>query len=170
MQFSDLLQKKKRKKKRRNIYSDVSRREGNVFFNDAVNTFYLRLYDVGHMVKDHSDMERGNPMSPHGNSFRLAARVLLYASSHSQDNRYHGVCYTSRGALAETRNISMDTHTHTHTHTHTPMKDRSDDLSRTLLPRSYISLRSRLSAYVYITVSHLSINCSTPVTMTCGVY
>ena len=28
---------------------------GNVLFNDALNTFYLRLYGVGHMVKDHSD-------------------------------------------------------------------------------------------------------------------
>ena len=33
-----------------------------------------------------------------GYSFRLAARVLLYASSHSQYNAYHGLCYTSRGA------------------------------------------------------------------------
>ena len=31
------------------------RKEGNVLFNDALNTFYLRLYGVGHMVKDHSD-------------------------------------------------------------------------------------------------------------------
>ena len=35
------------------------RKEGNVLFNDALNTFYLRLYDVGHMVEDHSDSERG---------------------------------------------------------------------------------------------------------------
>ena len=34
-------------------------------FNDALNTFYLRLYGVGHMVKDHSDSERGNPLPPH---------------------------------------------------------------------------------------------------------
>ena len=27
-------------------------------FNDALNTFYLRLYGVRHMVKDHSDRER----------------------------------------------------------------------------------------------------------------
>ena len=26
-------------------------------FNDVLNTFYLRLYGVGHMVKDHSDSE-----------------------------------------------------------------------------------------------------------------
>ena len=25
---------------------------GNILFNDALNTFYLRLYGVGHMVKD----------------------------------------------------------------------------------------------------------------------
>ena len=24
-----------------------------ILFNDALNTFYLRLYGVGHMVKDH---------------------------------------------------------------------------------------------------------------------
>ena len=52
-----------------------------------------------------------------GYSFRLTARVHLYAPSHRQDSTYHGLCYT--------------------------MKDRSDDPShheRTLLPRSYISL------------------------------
>ena len=42
-----------------------------------------------------------------GYSFRLAARVLLYAPFHRQDNTYHGLCYTSRGALAGTRNSSM---------------------------------------------------------------
>ena len=41
------------------------RKEGNVSFNDALNTFYLRLYGVRHMVKDHSDSEKGNPLPPH---------------------------------------------------------------------------------------------------------
>ena len=41
------------------------RKEGNVLFNDALNTFYLRLYGVRHMVKDHSDSEKGNPLLPH---------------------------------------------------------------------------------------------------------
>ena len=40
-------------------------RERNVLFNDALNTFYLRLYGVRHMVKDHSDSEQGNPLLPH---------------------------------------------------------------------------------------------------------
>ena len=43
-----------------------------------------------------------------GYSYRLTARVLLYAPSHRQDNTYHGLCCnTSRGALAGTRNSSM---------------------------------------------------------------
>ena len=33
------------------------RKEGNVLFNDALNTFYLRLYGVRHMVKDHTNGE-----------------------------------------------------------------------------------------------------------------
>ena len=33
-------------------------RKGNVLFNNAFNTFYLRLYGVTHMVKDHSASER----------------------------------------------------------------------------------------------------------------
>ena len=32
--------------------------EGNVLFNDALNTFYLRLYGFGHMIKYHSDSEQ----------------------------------------------------------------------------------------------------------------
>ena len=35
--------------------------EGNVSFNDALNTFY----GVRHMVNDHSDSEKGNPLLPH---------------------------------------------------------------------------------------------------------
>ena len=42
-----------------------------------------------------------------GYSYRLTARVLLYAPSHRQDNIYHSLCYTSRGALVGTRNSSM---------------------------------------------------------------
>ena len=48
-------------------------KEGNVLFNDALNTFYLRLYGVRHMVKDHSDSERGNPLPPHGLLFPISS-------------------------------------------------------------------------------------------------
>ena len=63
-----------------------------MLFNDALNTFYLRLYGVGHIVKDHSDSKRGNLLQPHG--------LLFYM--HRQDSTYHSLCYTSRGALAGT--------------------------------------------------------------------
>ena len=43
---------------------------------DALNTFYIQLYGVEHMIKDHSDSERGNLLLPHGQSFLLAARNL----------------------------------------------------------------------------------------------
>ena len=34
---------------------EYRRKDGSVLFNDALNTFYLRLYGVRHMVKDHSN-------------------------------------------------------------------------------------------------------------------
>ena len=52
----------------------VCRKEGNVLFNDALNTFYLQLYGVRHMVKDHSDSERGNPLPPHGLLFPISSK------------------------------------------------------------------------------------------------
>ena len=42
--------------KRRMLY--YKGRKENILFNDTLNTFYLRLYGVRHMVKDHSDSER----------------------------------------------------------------------------------------------------------------
>ena len=41
------------------VYGEhLNGKQGNVLFNDALKTFYLRLCGVGHMVKDHSDSER----------------------------------------------------------------------------------------------------------------
>ena len=90
--------------------------------------FYLRLYGITHMVMDHSDSEREKTHCHHmGCSFRLAARVLLYASSHRQDN-IQPVEHWLQWEIAQWVH---------------PMKDRSDDPScheQTLLPWSYISL------------------------------
>ena len=55
------------------IHVKEKERERNVLFNDALNTFYLGLYGVRHMVKDHSDSEKGNPLPPH--------RLLLLINS-----------------------------------------------------------------------------------------
>ena len=40
-------------------------------------------------------------------SFQSAAWDLLYAPSHKQDSTYHGLFYTSCGALAGTINTSV---------------------------------------------------------------
>ena len=58
----------------RGALAEKRNRKGNVLFNDALNTFYLRLYGVGYMVKDHSDSERGNPLPPHGLLFPISIK------------------------------------------------------------------------------------------------
>ena len=87
----------------------IERKVGNVLFNDALNSFYLRLYGVRLMVKDHSDSERGNPLLPLDGLLSLISRKgsFICTIPHKQDSTYHGLCYTSRGALAEKENSSV---------------------------------------------------------------
>ena len=49
---------------------DVKREQHQQIFG----VFYLRLYGVTHMVKDHSDSERGNPLPPHGLLFPISSK------------------------------------------------------------------------------------------------
>ena len=51
------------------------RMEGNVLFHNALDTFYLRLYGVRHMVNNHSHSNRGNPLPPlHGTLFPISSK------------------------------------------------------------------------------------------------
>ena len=94
-----------------------NRKEGNVLFNERKrNVFYLTTHSThfiyGYMASDMCLrtilIVRKETRCRHiGYSYRLTARVLLYAPSHRQDNTYHSLCYTSRGTLAGTRNSSM---------------------------------------------------------------
>ena len=52
-------------------------RERNVLLNDALNTFYLRLYGVRHMVKNNSDSEKGNPLPPHRLLLSINSKVFF---------------------------------------------------------------------------------------------
>ena len=53
----------------------MSTNKGNALFNGALNTFYLRLHGVRHMLKDHSYSERGNPLMPlHGLLFLISSK------------------------------------------------------------------------------------------------
>ena len=82
------------------------------------------------MIKDHSHSEKGNPLPPHGLLFPVNSKgSFMCTISTDRITTYHGLCYTSRGALAGTRNSSMG-----------PPHDDPSHHERTLLPRSYISL------------------------------
>ena len=79
-------------------------------FNDAHNTFNLRLYGIRHRVKDHSDSERGNPLPAHGLFFPISSKGFFYMH-HSTDRIAHTTdCGTAVVEhLAGTRNSSMGT-------------------------------------------------------------
>ena len=51
----------------------IKKEERTFVFNDALNIFYLRLYGVGYMIKNHSDSERGNPLLTHGLLFPISS-------------------------------------------------------------------------------------------------
>ena len=110
-----------------------------MFYLTTHSTHFIYSYMASHIRYRTIQIAREQTRCRHiGCSFRLTARVLLYAPSHRQDSTYHVLCYTSRGALVGMRNSSMGGMRNSH-----PMKDRSDEPShheRTLLPRSYISL------------------------------
>ena len=50
---------------------DILILERKQMFNDVLNTFYLRLYDVRHIVKNDSDSKRGDPLPPHRQLFPI---------------------------------------------------------------------------------------------------
>ena len=115
----------------------MNRKEGNVLFNDALNTFYLRLCGVRHMVTDYCDSEKGNPLPPHGLLFPISSKGFFYMH-HPTDRIARTTAFVTPVVKHWLeREIAQWVHS---------MKDQSDDPShheRTLLPRSYISLLER---------------------------
>ena len=86
------------------------RMEENVLFNDGLNTFHLQLYGIGHMVKDHSDSERGKPQlstswftlptDRRANTMAWLLRCwegkpitfhFMVHTTHRQESKYHGL-------------------------------------------------------------------------------
>ena len=60
------------------------------------------------MITDNSGSERENPLLLlHGLFFSISSNRSFIVPSHRQDSRYHDLCYTSCGALAEMRNSPM---------------------------------------------------------------
>ena len=106
----------------------LRRKEGNVLFNDTLNTFYLWLYGIRHMIKDHSDSEKGNPLPPHRLLFPISSKGSFICII--PDRIAHTTAFVTPVVKHWLeREIAQWLH---------PMKDRSDDPShheRTLLPR-----------------------------------
>ena len=93
-----MKKKKKEKKEGRKEMFYLTTHSTHFIFGYMASDIWLRTILI---------VREGTRCRHMGYSFRLAARVLLYASSHRQDSPYHGLCYTSRGALAKTKNSSM---------------------------------------------------------------
>ena len=122
------------------------RKDGKCLYNDALNTFYLRLYGVGHMVKDHSDSEKETRCHHMGYSFQLTSKGSFICTI-PQTGITHTTAFVTPVVVHWLeREIAQWVH---------PMKDRSDDSShheRTPLPRSYISLQHPTDSIVHTLV------------------
>ena len=114
------------------------RRKEMFLFSEALNTFYLRLYGLRHMVNDHSDsdyqqgffyMHHPTDRITHSSLQSCVPKTtytnLGYASSHRQDGIYIGLCYTSHGALVGMRNSSMGPPRRIDPTTHCTLSERS---------------------------------------------
>ena len=85
-----------------------SKREREMFYLTMHSTHFIYGYMASDIWLRTILIVRKETRCRHiGYSYRLTARVLLYAPSHRQDNTYHSLCYTRHGALAGTRNSSM---------------------------------------------------------------
>ena len=64
-------------------------------FNDALNTFYSRLYGVGDMVRDNSDNQRRNSLLPlDGLLFPIISKGSFYMR-HSTDRIAHTTAFVT---------------------------------------------------------------------------
>ena len=96
--------------------ADLEKNKGGIGLERERKMFYLTTHSThfiyGYMASDiwlrTILIVRKETRCRHiGYSYRLTARVLLYAPSHRQDITYYSLCYTSRGVLVGTRNRSM---------------------------------------------------------------
>ena len=89
-----------------------------------------------------------------GYSFRLAARVLLYAPSHRQEITYHSLCYTSRGTLAGMRNSSMGSHLRIDLTTHRTMSKHSYHRSTSCSGPTWLNIHQYIFCNLMIQSTH----------------
>ena len=67
-----------------------------ILFNDELDTFYLRFYRVGGIVKEYSDNERRNPISPrHALLFVMISKGYFFTHQTKRRIVNMAVCVTS---------------------------------------------------------------------------
>ena len=80
--------------------------DGRICFNLMIHSTHfciLRLYCIVHIIKVHSDSDRGNLQLPlHGLLFPISNKGFFYMRHPRQDSTYHSLCYTSCEALVGT--------------------------------------------------------------------
>ena len=92
--------------KRKTVCMHICQKTMEMFYLTTHSTYFI----YGYMASDiwlRTILRKETRCRHIGYSFRLTPRIILYAPFHRQDNTYHEPCYTSRGALAGTRNSSM---------------------------------------------------------------
>ena len=99
---------------------EKGRQDGNVLFIDTLNTFYLRLYGVRHMIKDHSDSEKVNPLPPHELLFAISNKGSFICTIPQTGQHIPQLLLTPVMEHWLERETAQWVH---------PMKDRSDDPS-----------------------------------------
>ena len=72
-----------------NLSADRYCEEGCVLFNDALSTFYLRAYGVGHLINIHLDNERGKPLQPR---HQILNPISNKGPFHKQGPRHDSTC------------------------------------------------------------------------------
>ena len=90
--------------------SDVSsNREREMFYLTTHSTHFIYGYMASDIWLRTILIARKETRCRHiGYSYRLTARVLLYTPSHRHGSKYHGLCYTSCGALTHNLVTSRD--------------------------------------------------------------
>ena len=90
------------------------------FIYDALNTFYLQLYGVRHMVKDHSDSEKGNLLPPHRLLFPINSKGSFICTIPQTGLHIHTHLTSFPYML---RNTGTWSRMCAHTHTRTPIRN-----------------------------------------------
>ena len=69
----------------------------NILFNDALNTFRYDYIGVGHMVKNHIDGERGNPLPSFRGLLVSIDKKLYFYMHYSTDTVTHTTAFVVTG-------------------------------------------------------------------------